>query len=232
VYAFNPAFYTISTQTTTNRSIRVHHPSRLQYLNSWDCDRHVLAVGLALIHLLSSLGNCGENGVIVEGVVRGDDLCGLLLEANVKRLDTCTYDILAPGLYAHVVYCRSCACMKQSGEAEAVVGRRGISRLTIKPLKNTLDGTGASAAAHSDVELVVVLRHDFCTDRREDVEVSGGRWVCVFRYAGTETWKCLEAREFIKRAQGEQTLMLGRSAITLPYAFAASVRPSYESSAA
>jgi hypothetical protein len=50
----------------------------------WHCYWHLLAVSLTLVDLLASLCDRGEYGVVVKSVILSDDLCGLLLEANIK----------------------------------------------------------------------------------------------------------------------------------------------------
>jgi hypothetical protein len=68
-------------------------------------------------------------------------------------------------------------------------------KLTIKSFEYALDSSGAAAAAHGDVEFVVVFRHGFGIYRgREDI----GGMVLVTEFPGgvvVGSWKTPEVRE-------------------------------------
>jgi hypothetical protein len=63
----------------------------------WCVDGHLHAVRLAGFDLLARLLDRGEDGVVVEGVVGGDDLGRLLLEADLVRLDAYRGSAVVPG---------------------------------------------------------------------------------------------------------------------------------------
>ena len=98
------------------------------------------AVRLAGVDLLARLGD-GLEDLLVRERGLGDDGGGLALEGDVVALDTCVC-MLAPGP------------QKQRNQNGDGVARR--SR-TIELLQHAVNGAGAAAAAHADVELVGVL---------------------------------------------------------------------------
>lgn len=93
------------------------------------------AVGLGRGDFLARLGNLGEDRLVGEV---GDDLGGLVLEGDFVALDACgTLAACAPGWRG-----------KGNGEEH-----------TVKLLEDAVDGAGAAAAGHCDVELVGVRSH-------------------------------------------------------------------------
>lgn len=110
---------------------------------------HIRAVGLSRVDLLARLRNGGEHSVVVKGIVLGDDFGRLLLEVDVEGLDACGINTMPVGQFNF----QHCGVKPFS--------KRGAEKRTIEFLEDALDSAGTSAAAHSYVELVVVLRHDF-----------------------------------------------------------------------
>jgi len=53
-----------------------------------DLDGHLLAISLTRLHFLASLCDGSEDGIVVEGVVLGDDFGGLFLEADIVSLNS------------------------------------------------------------------------------------------------------------------------------------------------
>ncbi|EWG52977.1 hypothetical protein FVEG_17044 [Fusarium verticillioides 7600] len=94
-----------------------------------DLDGLLNTIRLARVDLLASLCDLLEDGIVGEG---GDDLGGLVLKGHIVALDTCKGMLLA-----------------------AASGRSGRIH-TVELLEDSIDGTGAAAAAHGDIELVSV----------------------------------------------------------------------------
>lgn len=121
---------------------------RFSHLGSGrDFDRLGNAVSSRRVDLLAGLGNLCEDGVVRKS---GDDSSGLLLKRDIVALNACIASI-------HVsqsdTASRCCAWRCRAG--------RGCWRSrTVKLLEDTVDGAGAAAASHGDVELVRVARHD------------------------------------------------------------------------
>ena len=100
------------------------------------------AVGLAGVDGLAGLLDLLEDGGVVEALV-GLDGSGLGVEGDVEFFDTCEGGSLA----------------KEYGEVRLRCAYADKNQLTLELLEHALDGAGAAAAGHGDVELVVVLGH-------------------------------------------------------------------------
>ena len=96
-------------------------------------------IRLARVHLLARLLDLLEHSRVVDARF-GDNVRGLLVERDVKGLDTCIV-----------------ASVRTVADVAIAVRKR--LELTVKLLEYALDCAGAAAAGHGDVEVVGVVGH-------------------------------------------------------------------------
>lgn len=108
-----------------------------------DCLRDTVC--LSALDLLAGLLDLLQHRAVVEGVLR-DDLGSLGIQGDVKGLDACGI------LWSLVSFCL------EHEKRKAFKERAWVERRTFELLEDALDGAGAAAAGHGDVELVGV-RH-------------------------------------------------------------------------
>ena len=115
-----------------------------------------LAVGLAGVDLLAGLLDGAEDGLVVEPGL-GDHQGLLLVERDVVALDACTRGADQP--MGGRVSLRAIIGLGTGHVGNEEGGREIGTALTLQLAQHAVDGARAAAAAHSDVELVRVVRH-------------------------------------------------------------------------